>query len=364
MGPIVRTGTGGSDSVQPVLLQPNGSPDGDVGGTPTVQPAPSVSPSMTVPSASTEPEPVVPDSTTPTDSGSNGDASNVGETTDVPLDTSAPVTEPTPSTPSPEPDPADSTSSDETQTDVDTSDVSTDASDDTTSSEQPAPTEDIECPADATFCTGFELSTLPVNASFEPKHIADMLAGNVFDGTQLALDSQNVHSGSQSLHVPAGSGGYEYRMLAVPVPATPFWVRLYVRTSTSFGDGSHDTLYMGSRLPKGEYNGDTAVEISEQSMQLLLNTKDSLYAASGPGDPAGSGASGPVLPANTWICMETRFDADAIDVYADGELLIQASNYGGQASYETFRFGYLSFNDARSVWYDDVVVASSRIGCN
>ena len=61
--------------------------------------------------------------------------------------------------------------------------------------------------------------------------------------------------------------------------------------------------------------------------------------------------------------METRFDANAVEVYAEGELLIQATNYGGQESYQTFRFGYLSFNDARSVWYDDVVVASSRIGC-
>lgn len=317
------------------------------------------------------PQPVAPiDATSPTDGEPTGET-NTGETSTgetMLTDSSDTSVDTMPSTMQPDPTPT-NTEDDETGVDDDSSSQSTDAPDETASEDtmgpvdEPPPMEDIDCPADATFCTGFELTTLPAQASFEPKHIADMLAGNVFDGKHLALDTQNVHSGSQSLHVPAGSGGYEYRMLAVPVPSGAFWVRLYVRTSTAFGDGSHDTLYMGSRLPVGEYNGDTAVEISEQSMQVLLNTKDSLYAASGAGDPAGTGASGPVLPANTWICMETRFDANAVEVYADGELLIQATNYGGQDSYQTFRFGYLSFNDARGVWYDDVVVASSRIGC-
>lgn len=246
-----------------------------------------------------------------------------------------------------------------------TSDGTGDSSTTMDATEQPQ-TEDIECPADATFCTGFELSTLPAGAAFEPQYVAAMTNGNVLDGTQMALDREVVRSGSQALHVPEGPGGYQYRMLAVPVPGGAFWVRLWVRSSNEFGDGSHDSLYMGSRLPTGEYNGDSAVEISEQSNQLLLNMNDALYAASGPGDPAGSGASGPTLPANTWVCMESFFDASAgvVQVYADGELLIDATNYGGSEPYQTFRFGYLGFHEARGVWFDDVVVAASRVGCD
>ena len=230
-----------------------------------------------------------------------------------------------------------------------------------------APAEEgISCPADATFCTGFELPMLPQGVSFEPRYMADMANGEVLNGTLMALDTSVARSGLQSLHVPAGANGYQYRMLAVPVPNQAFWVRLWVRTSDQFGDANHDTIYMGSRLPVGEYNEDAAVEISEQSNQMLLNQRDALYAASGPGDPAGTGAPGPVIPANTWVCMESLFDAsaDVVQVYMDGELVIDASDYAGTQPYQTFRFGYLSFNQPRDVWYDDVVIAASRVGCD
>jgi len=189
--------------------------------------------------------------------------------------------------------------------------------------------------------------------------------GNVFDGKLMGFDTAVFHSGKQALVVPASNGGFEYRMLAVPVPGNTFWVRLFIRISTEFGNTDHDTLYMGSRVPQGTYNGDEAVEISEQSNQLLLNKNDALYSQSGPGDPAGSGAAGPKLPANTWLCMETLFDGatNSVQVYSEGELLIDAKNYGAGGAYKTFRFGYESFHDARSIWYDDLVVSATRVGC-
>jgi hypothetical protein len=63
--------------------------------------------------------------------------------------------------------------------------------------------------------------------------------------------------------------------------------------------------------------------------------------------------------------METLFDAatNSVQVYSEGELLIDAKNYGAGGAYKTFRFGYESFHDARSIWYDDLVVSATRVGC-
>jgi hypothetical protein len=204
---------------------------------------------------------------------------------------------------------------------------------------------------------------MPEGASFEPKYIADNAAGNVFDGMVLDYDTEVFHAGAQSLVVPSGDS--QYRALVVPVPGNTFWVRLYVRLSSEFGDQNHDSLYLASRKPAGEYNGDSAIEVSEQSNQLLLNKNDALYSASGPGDPAGTGASGPKLPADTWLCMETLFDGatNTVEVYQDGDLLLEAMNYGSGTAFESFRFGYIKYNTARTVWYDDVVVSATRVGC-
>jgi hypothetical protein len=214
---------------------------------------------------------------------------------------------------------------------------------------------DIDCPADATFCSGFEGNGLPAGAAWEPAYEQFQI------GNQANLDTSVVRSGNQSISV-ASNGGYSYRMLTVPVPGPRFWVRLYMQSSSTFGDNSHDTPFLASALPVGEYNGDTAAEFSEQGNQVLLNRNDQLYSANGPGFPQGNG---PTLAAGTWHCMEALFDGGSgdVEIYANGDLLINAPGYN-QVSYQTFRFGYLSFNDARTLWYDDVVVAPNRVGCN
>ena len=121
----------------------------------------------------------------------------------------------------------------------------------------PAPTgPDIPCPADATFCSGFEGAGLPQGSVFQPTYLANEALGG-----QVELDTAVVHSGTQSLYMPVGAN--YYRMLAVPVPGSSFWVRLYTRSNVGFGaDGStHASLFLASTFaPDGDYNGDGAVE--------------------------------------------------------------------------------------------------------
>jgi hypothetical protein len=218
---------------------------------------------------------------------------------------------------------------------------------------------DIPCPADATFCSGFEGAGLPADSTFQPTY----LAGEALGG-QVELDTTVFHAGTQSLKMPVGAN--YYRMLAVPIPSNSFWVRLYTRSNVGFGaEGStHATLFMASVLaPDGDYNGDTAVEIAEQFGQVLLNVKDSLF---GTGGTNPNGMPGTRLADDTWTCMEAQFDGGTGDVrvFVEGEQIIDATGWQPPSNFQSFRFGYLRFSSPdRDVWMDDVVVAASRVGC-
>lgn len=65
--------------------------------------------------------------------------------------------------------------------------------------------------------------------------------------------------------------------------------------------------------------------------------------------------------------METRFDGAAgdVEVFANGQAIVRDV---GQAKYrfmvQTFRIGYIRFNTAREVRFDDVVLSPNRVGCD
>jgi hypothetical protein len=205
------------------------------------------------------------------------------------------------------------------------------------------------CPPDATFCSGFEEGMLPVGARFETNPPA-----------QLQFDDTMARSGARSVVFPRGAPGFGVRLLVVPIPGQRYWVRLFMRTDSVFGDNSHDSVFIQSSTD-GDNNSESGVEFSEQGDQVLLNSDDQLFAQGGPGFPS---RPGPTLPADTWLCMEAFFDGDAGDVmvFADGVPLIDAKGFR-RIQNATFRFGYLQFNDPRTVWFDDVAVAPERIGC-
>jgi hypothetical protein len=208
---------------------------------------------------------------------------------------------------------------------------------------------DIECPAGATFCSGFEGTAFPAGTQFFA------VGGNItptfeFDDTQAA-------SGNQSLAIPAtGSGGFFYRALVVPVPGNEFWVRLQMQVSSTFGDGNHDSLFGGSTGSlTQDVNNEALVEMSEQFDGVLLNTDDAVFRP-----PALS-----TISPNTWHCMEGHYNGNNgnVEIFVDGTSVINAAGYR-TVTYQTFRLGYMRYNTDRSVWFDDVVVAPARVGCN
>jgi hypothetical protein len=218
--------------------------------------------------------------------------------------------------------------------------------------QQPPAAPDIACPNGATFCSGFESDVLPTGAVYQSQ-----------PATTLQFDTTVKHSGTRSLMV-VSAGGFNIREVVVPIPGQSFWARLFIQTSNVFGDGDHDSLFVASTAtPLQDNNDEHGPEFSEQANQVLLNADDNPIAgANGPGFPQ---SAGPQLAANTWHCVEAFYDGGSgdVEIFSDGASLIDAPAFK-PATFATFRFGYIGFNTVRTVWFDDVVVAPDRVGCN
>ncbi len=215
----------------------------------------------------------------------------------------------------------------------------------------PPATPDIPCPAGATFCSGFESDLLPEGVIYQSQPAVD-----------LEFDTTVRRGGARSLRV-VSAGGFNIRQVVVPIPGQSFWVRLFVQTSDVFGDNNHDSLFVASTASTSQdNNAENGPEFSEQGNQIVLNANDSLFSAAGPGFPQGTG---PQLSPNTWHCEEAFYDGATGDtqIFSDGVQLIDAAGFT-PLTYQTFRFGYIGFNTVRTVWFDDVVVAPDRIGCD
>jgi hypothetical protein len=210
------------------------------------------------------------------------------------------------------------------------------------------------CPADAFFCTGFEDAGIPAGASFQPAYKAADWAA------QLEFQSAVKSSGAQALELPSSS---EYwRMLSWPLPASTFWARVYVRSSVELGQNDHNAFLM-AMTGDGDQNGGDNVEVAEQYCQVVLNLHDDVVVTSG-GTPA-CNTGKPPLAKDTWHCMEAFFDGPngAVQIYADGGELIDKTGWT-KLSFATFSLGFVKFHGPeRDMFYDDLAVGPTRIGC-
>lgn len=215
----------------------------------------------------------------------------------------------------------------------------------------PPPVFESDCPSDAFFCTGFENGF--------PQGTANILGGSPI-ANAFVLDTTQRNSGAQSFHLPAGPNqAFLYRVLAIPLTRQQFWVRLFFRTDVAFGSSnSHESIFAPSTGSLAQdNNNETRIELSEQFGYMLLNVKDALR------DPLVRTR----LAANEWHCIEARYDGDGgeVEIFANGAPFIDDQAPLLQLDFQTFRLGYMKFNNTtRAVWFDDVVLATNRIGCD
>jgi polysaccharide lyase-like protein len=218
------------------------------------------------------------------------------------------------------------------------------------------------CPADATFCSGFEVSTLPTGAVYK---------ANAAPGEwtrDFEVDSTLFHSGKSSLRVKSGSeagGTGMYRMLAVPAPSGAFWVRFYIQqTELDLGGAEHNTF--ASAAVSDDPNAAGSIEFAED-VGLAFNTSDAVRWPTGYGRLTSGDTKPFTLPKGMWHCIEISFDGQGREqqLFINGMQQIDAKDYPAAASApKIFKFGFLQFHGpARKVWFDDVAVAPTRVKC-
>ncbi len=216
------------------------------------------------------------------------------------------------------------------------------------------------CPANASFCSGFEEAELPTGAVY--KLNGDPATPWTHD---FEIDTSVKNSGQSALRVKTNNeSGGAYKMLAVPTPGPVFWVRFYIRSDVDLGATDHNVFAYaaGSDDP----NDSKFVELAED-VGVAFNSHDVVRWPMGYGRLQ-TGETVPfTLPKDTWHCIEISFDGPGRTqhLFIDGTAMIEATDYPAAAyTFTTFKFGYNALHGTvRKTWYDDVVVASERIGC-
>jgi len=224
----------------------------------------------------------------------------------------------------------------------------------------------LACPANATFCSGFDAT------STDPPTGAVYMA-NAGPGSwtrDFVIDTSVKNSGAGSLRVKSASGdtgtsGSAYKMLAVPGTSGAFWVRFLMRSDAAIGMAEHN-VFAGAST--GNSPNDGVIEFAED-VGVAFNTSDDVRWPTGYGRLSGGGTMPYSLPANMWHCIEISFDGTGRvqQLFVGGAQLINATSYPASARAITwFKFGFNQLHGpARSLWYDDVAVAPTRVGgCN
>ncbi|MEO7034188.1 MAG: hypothetical protein ABI548_09875, partial [Polyangiaceae bacterium] len=186
----------------------------------------------------------------------------------------------------------------------------------------------------------------------------DETGGGATFATLMALDTMSPYDGKQSLKVTS-PGSFHFRMLGVPVPPS-FWVRLYIKSDQDIGQPDHNAFFQ-AMTDANYHNSATSVEVSEQFSCVLLNQHDALF-------PTGNTCTvNTALAKDKWHCMEAQFDgaSGTVQIFADNTEIINAANWASaKTTFTMFEFGYGNDNTpGATVWYDDVAIATSRVGC-
>ncbi|HEX6472053.1 MAG TPA: cellulose-binding domain-containing protein [Streptosporangiaceae bacterium] len=194
----------------------------------------------------------------------------------------------------------------------------------------------------------------------------------------VAVDHTVAHSGSTSLRVDGGSGycnhAFALNTTMVPAVGSPLFVRVYVRHTTALPDG-----HVAFATLTDAADGNRHLRLGGQNRALQWN-RESDDATLPEQSPAGVALSAP-LPVNQWSCLEFMIDQSqgTMSTWLNGTEvpglhLDQTpthdidSQWLGRANWRPrpvdLRLGWESYaGGTDTLWFDDLVVSSSRFGC-
>ena len=203
--------------------------------------------------------------------------------------------------------------------------------------------------ADVTVCDGFEGGAL--DARYREIN---------FGPSAVSLDTTRAHTGTTSVKVQSTNFT---QMLATPVPGPRFYVRVYLTSDTPMNPG-HNT-YINAGEGDGDPNHGEWIRVGEHREQLELNRKSDDKELLSSGD-YNSLEGATQLAADQWYCLEVLYDGPGseVRVWIDDVEVSKLHATDWTANYETFKFGYERYHGPdKTLWYDDLVLATERIGC-
>jgi Cip1-like, core domain/Cellulose binding domain len=240
----------------------------------------------------------------------------------------------------------------------------------------PAPSPTLaggSCPAGAVFCDGFENQATAV-----PSGRWSSTAPNCSGTGAAAIDSSVAHTGAKSVKI-TGAAGYCNHAFAddvtdMPSAAPDWYVRFWIMHTTPLPSGHVTFLAMNDSA-----NGNTDLRLGGQNGALVWN-RQSDDATLPDQSPAGVAAS-VVLPVGAWECVEfeingsngqisTWFNGASVpglteDGVATPDVDDQwLSSPGWRPRLTDLKLGWESYSaGSDTLWFDDVALATTRIGC-
>jgi hypothetical protein len=251
---------------------------------------------------------------------------------------------------------------------------------------------------------------LPASAIIVQDNFDSAVAGGTVDPAKWAaypagqesfapmVDAARAHSGANAARVSStssGLGSFLVPVSGLPVPSNALYVRVFINwekaTSTIMGhsgfivgaasrDESATELRLGIST-KGP-NGVPRLDLNLQSPSDGggETTRYSNGFTDG-GNPASFPGTGFQFAANTWTCVEAFFNGDPaaseFRLWIDGSELepMHVTDFRGNTNgaprvkwAPTYKFIKIGANDYDAnlghIWYDDVVVATARVGCD
>lgn len=194
------------------------------------------------------------------------------------------------------------------------------------------------------------------------------------NGVFAVVDDDRARGGQRSLHVQGGSNPAQITH-ALPSGTDRVYVRAWIWSSVQLGASpgrNHETL-IGLRTGSGTASD----EVRFGEIKGVIGTNEVPSDDISPTYDAWG--TGPVIAPDGWRCIEVAFLADAVPhvvrAWRDGEQIHEItdpSQWNNRVLGDTFLdgkfgevvIGWHSFSNLdNELWFDDVVVATERIGC-
>ncbi|CAM3352303.1 hydrolase [Kibdelosporangium persicum] len=225
------------------------------------------------------------------------------------------------------------------------------------------------CPSGA-FCDGFENQTGPA-----PAGDWSVVFPNCQGTGTATVDSSTAYSGSKSVRIDGRAGYCNHVFLKTTkgMTASGLYARLYVRHTTALPD-AHVTF----AALKDTADGGKDLRMGGQNRALQWN-RESDDATLPEQSPAGVAQSVP-LPVNQWTCVEFGITGAELQTWINGAdvpgLHVDATptpdidaqwlrRSGWRPAPADLRLGWESYGSGDdTLWFDDVAIAPSRIGCS